>query len=290
MDTKRQNTIFPGPSKLPWGLVPVLYFGLVVVSHEWVSTVYSQVVRHFGRSKMESTLSGASWVLGVLVGSWCLFMFKQRDKEAIRLLLLWGAVLSLMVVADGLLIVTNIERIHYPQYALLAILLRMALSDDFLVIVLATLAGMLDEFVQFVWNPQYTKYLDFNDFVLNALGAVAGVLLFRTLWTKDRQATESLPKVRGWTYGVTGAVLLMTGLAVWAGRIMPYRAGEEGFEVLTQVGGKLTFVLSFVTHPNSWTVSEYGRSYHVLSGLEGLVVLALVLLVCRFLLGRDFGR
>lgn len=279
------------PSRRPnlyWGLISALYFVFVTVSHEWVTEIYSQVFNHFGRAAMESTLHVGSLALAVLMAGVCLFMFRRTHSINIRILILWVSMSLLIFAVDRLLVVTNIERIHYPQYAILALLLRMALADDFLVAFLATLAGMLDEFMQFVWNPQYTKYVDFNDFVLNALGAVAGVTLFLTLSSRARSAIIVLRKTRMFAYIMTGAVLGLCSLGVWMGRIIVYVAPQEDFHVLTRIGGKLAFVLSFMNNPDFWTVSEYGRRYHILSPLEGLVVLTLLLAVYKYLLpGAD---
>jgi hypothetical protein len=90
-------------------------------------------------------------------------------------------VVALMYVADHYLIVNNIERIHFPQYAMLALLLGLSLRNEMLIFFVTTFAGFVDEFLQFAMDPMKTNYLDFNDIVLNILGAAAGVVLLMGL-------------------------------------------------------------------------------------------------------------
>jgi hypothetical protein len=233
---------------------------------------------------MESSLHSGSLALAVLVAAVGAFMLIRADNRNTRVLILWGSVGLLIFATDRLLIVTNVERIHYPQYAILSILLLMSFGHEFFVVFLATFAGMIDEFTQFVWHPQHTKYLDFNDFVLNALGALLGVTLFLTLSSRARLATRKLRRIRIVTYVVAGSILGLAGVGALMGRIIPYMGEGHNFQVLTRIDGKLAFVLSFIDNPDFWTVSEYGRRYHILSPLEGMIVLGLLLALYRYLL------
>ena len=76
------------------------------------------------------------------------------------------------------IVVNGIEAIHYPQYALLAWLLvrsGMGLERSWLT---ATALGAIDEIWQWQTLPRAVPgYLDWNDIVLNAVGAALGVLV-----------------------------------------------------------------------------------------------------------------
>ncbi|MGA1871606.1 MAG: hypothetical protein ACMUJM_24015 [bacterium] len=271
--------------KLWWGLGTFLYYIMVVATHEWVSKVYSQLVADFGRSFTESMLHAASLLLAVvMVGTCCTIILKRKNARDIRVIMLWMGIFFLIVAADRFLIVTNVERIHYPQYAILAILVIMVIPDDFLAIFFTTLGGAVDELIQFVWHPKYTKYLDFNDFVLNALGALAGVTLFLTVSSRARKARTRLRKVRASAYMLAGSIVVFGTLGMRIGWIVPLLPREGDFEVFTRVGGKRAFVLSFISNPYFWTVSEYGRTYHILSPLEGFIVLFFLLTLFRYAL------
>ena len=82
-----------------------------------------------------------------------------------------------MILAKAFLLVAAIENIHYPQYALIVIVLAragLALEPSWLI---AVGFGVLDEYYQFVMLPRGTpNYLDADDIVLNAIGALLGVI------------------------------------------------------------------------------------------------------------------
>lgn len=97
----------------------------------------------------------------------------------------WGLWLAAVVMVDRWLLVTVNEYAHYPQYALVAWLLAFLLDPQrrhfafARVLFWTTLLGVVDELTQYLYlAAAYGDYLDFNDFLLNLLGAVAGLLLY----------------------------------------------------------------------------------------------------------------
>ena len=97
----------------------------------------------------------------------------------------WAAWLAAVIVQDRFLIYSFPEYLHYPQYALLAFLIARFHDPDRTefaigpVLLAVTLLGIADEALQYTWiTISYSNYLDFNDFLLNLLGAAAGLLLY----------------------------------------------------------------------------------------------------------------
>lgn len=88
------------------------------------------------------------------------------------------ALLACVLVAKALLLVAPIEYIHLPQYALVSVLLvkgGLPLEWAWLA---ATGLGALDEGFQFVFLRRgRPEYFDWNDIVLNAIGASWGLAL-----------------------------------------------------------------------------------------------------------------
>ncbi|MBW2109715.1 MAG: hypothetical protein JRI36_13795 [Deltaproteobacteria bacterium] len=270
-----------------WAMVALGYLVFVVLSHDWVSDLYAWIVGHCNRVTLEAWLRVGALGLGVLSVSACLIPSRKRGYVGFRESILWWIMLVVFLVgADWFLIVTNIELIHYPQYAVLAVLFRLAVWDDFFAVFLTTVGGIFDELVQFIWNPQYTKYIDFNDCVLNALGGMLGITLFLIATPQVSRMTAGLRKVKAWVYSITGALVALVIVAEWSGRIIRYSPSDAGFRLVTQAGGKAAFVLSFVRNEGFWTVSEYGRHYHILSMVEALIVLALLLGAFRWFCRR----
>ena len=96
----------------------------------------------------------------------------------------WAAWLVVVIAADRFLIYSFPEYLHYPQYALLAFLIARFHDPDRTafaigpVLLAVTVLGIADEALQYTWiTISYSNYLDFNDFLLNLLGGIAGLLL-----------------------------------------------------------------------------------------------------------------
>jgi hypothetical protein len=86
---------------------------------------------------------------------------------------------ALTAAAQRWLLVSNVELIHFPQFALVAALLSVAGFDPMAAWLGATAAGVLDETYQHlvIYKGVAGTYFDFNDIFLNAVGATWGVLL-----------------------------------------------------------------------------------------------------------------
>ena len=278
-------------------LAATAYFVFVLFSHKWVSLLYLKIFNQFGRSTMEASMHLGTLLMGIAVIAGCLFILKQKKSLNVQILLLWVSMVALIIFADIFLIVTNIERIHYIQYAFLSILIRMIILDNYFALFLTVLAGVLDELFQYVWAPEYTRYLDFNDFVLNLLGGLFGILLYLTFVSKERLINRYMTKAKVSVYVALGLVLGAVWLGIWGGRIISYDPQESEFSVIREINGRKVFVLSFVQYPAFWTLTDYGRRYHILSPLEGTALLGILLLGYKFLLGgrlqhgrRNSGR
>ncbi len=87
---------------------------------------------------------------------------------------------ALTVATQRWLLVTNIELIHFPQFALMSVLFLAAGVAPKWAWVLGSLAGALDESYQHlvIYADVAGTYFDINDILLNAIGAAWGVCLF----------------------------------------------------------------------------------------------------------------
>jgi hypothetical protein len=114
---------------------------------------------------------GAVWA-AVLVA-------RGTGRLRFRALALWLATLGLAALAQRWLLVVNIELVHLPQYALLALVLIGAGLTPETAWAGAVLLGALDEGYQHLvlYAGRPDTYLDYNDMLLNALGAQLAVVL-----------------------------------------------------------------------------------------------------------------
>lgn len=113
----------------------------------------------------------------------CPWLAVRLARRSWRLLALCVALLLLMAAVDSLWLATMSERVHYLQYAVLALGLRVLLGSPALALAVAALIGVGDEayqaFVLYADRPDLP--LDFKDMGLNVIGACLGMLIYEAL-------------------------------------------------------------------------------------------------------------
>ena len=273
-------------------LIPLVYFLVVSFPHHFVSGLLDEyVLVPYGMDAVQSYANLFSYVLLfglILLG---VRAVKLQGRESVRYLAAWFVTIALMYVVDRFLIVNNIERIHFPQYAVLAMLLALSLKQGTLIFVVSAFAGMIDEFQQYVLKPSHTNYLDFNDFVLNILGAALGVLIVLSLFRRDSTSLtsyeDSFRRVfRRVVLGVASAI----GLAILAGRLTLYAdVPKHSRHVVDLVEGKWQFILSFQKDDKFWVIADNGKQFHAMTVFEGVVVVTFFM-VCYWFAIRWLDR
>jgi hypothetical protein len=174
-----------------------------------------------------------------------------------------AALLMLSAMTYGaytLLMIANIELIHFPQYALMTGVLLLGGNPASVSWVTAVAAGVADEAYQYlvIYAGRPDTYLDFNDMVLNAIGVTWMVLLIAA-GTRP-PTTAPTDRLRSWPAAVFLVAALL--LLLW---------------------------LDPPTFSPFWRRAATGRDYRVLSGAEGLLVALLLWGVARLGIGRGPG-
>jgi len=156
------------------------YFVMVVMPHEEVGLMISQLFRPYSRDTYNFVLMLCS--LGGLF-IYMYMVYKNHNKPASTLVISYLVLnLLLAVVCFKVLFVMNVEAIHFVQYAIFAILCFPLVNNYNLTLVYTTIAGAIDEAYQFyVLAPERTEYYDFNDVIINLIGGVFGLILLRSL-------------------------------------------------------------------------------------------------------------
>jgi len=181
------------------------------------------------------------------------------------------------------LLVANLESIHYPQYALLAVPV-FALTTSFGQTVLAiTLLGAVDEAYQFFVLENW-KYFDFNDIILNLVGGGIGVLLVFTFSTRRPAARTR----RLWRL-VRSPLFLATFLVVAAGFLL-YLLGLLKLYPGPDAAGAWIVLSKVASSDAFWITLPWGRKYHVLTPIEGLVLAGVLTGCYAFMDGEGAGE
>ena len=234
----------------------------------------------FGFIRITDFVSYLSWGAFAGLVTYLALKFRYGHNRKVTLSC-WAAWCLFVLGTHHFFIYSANEYIHYPQYAILACLLAPVFDRErtgtgaVRILFWATFLGILDEINQYVYLcPQYGEYLDFNDFFLNELGAMAGVLLFygfrerrmfpptdRTFWrTKEAKFAAMM--------------LCVVLLLAFSDRLKvsaPYDLPPGGFH---WVEGSLKLFLERKSGVyGSWQKANPSGNYYVVNPLTGIVLL-----------------
>ena len=268
------------------------YFLASILLHKRMCDLADFLVEKLTRARLDDYLFQVEYlfifILALFLG-W--FIFKGREKR-VYLLFFGGAVGSAAYVANKFLLVVHLEKIHYPQYAILTVLLLLWIKNAYSVLKIATCLGIVDELYQwyFLSSNRRTTYIDFNDMILNLLGGLMGILIFFSLKYLRKEHKNGYPKLREVYQPLMNkltprkiykiVVLILLGLAI-PSLIFPsilvsvFQDVHQAFLISYQVG-KGNFLIT----------SPGGLSFHVLTPIEGGCLLILMLIASKVLLAR----
>ncbi len=193
----------------------------------------------------------------------------SRERRALGL---WGALLLAGMLGAELGLVSVVsEAVHFLQYAIATLLLLPLAGAAGEAMIWATLVGIADESFQYwVLHRDWGIYLDFNDIVLNAVGAaLGGWVAVAALGLRGRSDAPRFSALR--SRALVAAVLLLAAGLLLVG------TGRVGLTA-AEAGPGTWFVLDRGTPPTSfWTVAEWAeKRYHVLTPREGAAIVAVV--------------
>ncbi|MGD0036931.1 MAG: hypothetical protein ABSC53_06535 [Bacteroidota bacterium] len=260
-------------------ILPLVYFLAVSLPHYPVSDwIDHTILIPYGFQVVQQSADILSILLLVIIFALGFKVVRVYRLDAVRHLGIWVLLLILMYIADRILIVNNIERIHFPQYAVLSLILGWSLRNEMLIFFTSSFAGFIDEFLQYIMDPNRDNYLDFNDIVFNMLGAALGVALLmslRTPSTGEIQKYEKRFQVVFKTIVTALAILVVVTFVL--GRFVLVAEQVKPRNILSVIDGKLSFIMSFERHDQFWQRSPaHGKAFHVLSPFEGLSILFLL--------------
>jgi len=186
------------------------------------------------------------------------YLYKKNTHNKI-FFISWLLLFAFIFVINQYFLATPIENIHFFQYAIIAYFLLIAfkqLKVNYLLsksLFIVTVLGVIDEFMQYFYiTRSYSNYLDFNDFWLNMLGAIAGLLLFLTQYsiTKDKfQARLLISSKELWFLFIS---IVTSSTLIWFNNISIERKANSY---------------------SQWNPDFFSSTFYVLSPTEGFIVL-----------------
>ncbi|MEY3053200.1 MAG: hypothetical protein RLY31_2985, partial [Bacteroidota bacterium] len=168
--------------------------------------------------------------------------------------------------------VIMVEVVHFVQYGILATLVFSLLPRYGPTLLVCILAACLDESWQhFVLSPEKSAYLDFNDLLLDGLGA--GLSL---VWLRTRNIVWVIRTASPYRFSVAGTLLVLAlSAAAHLAGVLHYHDPSNPD----------TLRWSMVRQPweGWWHTVHPNVTFHIVRPMEGLLWLTLLFLVVRTL-------
>ena len=230
-------------------ILVTFYFLMVTLPHEWVGIQTAKVFGEMTRDNYNLIILVIGLVLLAIYLIPLFLNLMKRQKKFIPLFYL-AATIALTVLTFNTLVIVNIEIIHFIQYAVLAVLV-FPLFNRFLPSLFKVMGmGFADEAYQYyVLAPERTNYFDFNDVILNAIGAAFGLVFLRT-YPEIKQFIKLQARYKErHVYVFWAASILLFYTLVYFGFIQMWPA-EDGQNHWTLLVKKVPESFWSVVHPN----------------------------------------
>ncbi|WP_428356850.1 VanZ family protein [Methyloprofundus sp.] len=161
-----------------WAFVAMLY-AFYIWGHIPVSNVCYALSDQYTPGVYRHYVLLAGKVLLVAFISWLIYLLLKAQQRLLKSIA-WIMFASMLFFYYVDLVKISIEYVHFVQYCLLTILLCMIYAKKvYLAIVLALVAGLLDE----VYQALPKDPMNWRDTLLNVVGVIWGGLLY---WTMHR--------------------------------------------------------------------------------------------------------
>ena len=254
-----------GRNKIITVLLGIAVYFCIVTFHDEVTTLVIKIRNSLGLELFNSYL--AYGFLALLIFILIIFFYQSlKSRQKILKSVLSLIVSAMMIISFRLLMVYNIEAIHFVEYMLVAIILLPVIRSYGETVFWVTILGMLDELFQYRFLTPDFEYFDFNDSTLNLLGAGAGALLIFVL-------NDNAIEIRRIKWYRSPAVL--TGLGLLTVFLVLLISQKISINPVETPG--TWFSVNRVTLPDDfWKEAYPGRRFHILRPIEGIMVMILL--------------
>lgn len=257
----------------------IIVYLLVTLPHEIVGITIAGIFKGVPRSQYDLTILIFSLIILLFFGIYLFLQINRLDKPRYPVAFFTLCLLCIAV-SFNMLIIVNIEIIHFIQYCFLAILLFPLSKNLFTTIVLVTFLGAIDEAYQYYFlSPERTNYYDFNDVILNLLGAVMGMIFLRSHKGIRALLLDSISTFKKTWTRYFGMVLLLT-LVVWQKDLVQKGINTVNLD-LDWTGYGAILIRKHTT--SFWTEIPPQILYHVVQPIEGLLIITTLLFIFSFL-------
>lgn len=277
IDKKRKYTLsklisFIGKNPILNWILVVVYYAIAVLPHEQVGVwIAKNIMKPLGRDMYNHRMFMIAAIgigLYALVVLWNIFK-KKKHIQWIPFIYLFVNI-GLAIASWHFLFVFNVEAIHFLQYAILSILLFPLFRRYGETLFWCTLLGAIDEAYQYFYlSPNRTDYYDFNDIILDLIGAAFGLILIRSFSPLLRKATKWY---RSGVFYCSMGLTLLIGLLYGLGklRFYPDEAHSNAWLLVKKI-------------PEGFWTTLKPVVFHIVQPLEGMLIIICLLVGFSFL-------
>jgi len=242
-----------------------VYSIVTIAAHEEVNQWVRALQGRLGRDGFAALV----WAVSVLLVM-AFLLALTRAPRAARASIAVGLALWLVAAAFvyRYLFTVASEGVHFAQYAGLVLLVFPLVGRVAAAMLIANLIGIADEAYQF-WglHPDWGVYLDWNDIVLNALGALLGALLLALAGVRPRRSRRAF----GVAFALTLLLLAGGAALVASGRIVLHAGADRA----AAAHAWLVLDRGDVASQPFWVTADWAQKrYHVLLPGAGAAAVA----------------
>lgn len=273
--TKSRRLSFRTQHPLVNVLLVIGYVVFIVFAHEWFVNLSVQVMNSLSLevyNRLVATIIGLGLASVLALIGWAIRSKTQVQRSGIPFL-----VFSVLGLTAHFFLFTemNIEFIHAMEFGLLATLIYPLVGRFGAAAVCAFPVMLFDEWYQYQVLFDYVEYFDFNDILLDLLGAGLFLSVLRTFGRKT--PVNDRPLFQRWEFYALVLMACVMGVLLATSIIVPYPDNSVSTTWL---------VLNAISEPYGfWRVHPLiGSTYHVLEPIPGLLT---VFSVCFFYFAMD---
>ena len=245
-------------------LATAAFYMLTVLPHEVVGAAIGSLFEESGRQVYDRTMliilmAALAIYAGMLIRS----LNKNRDR-LIKGLIFLAVTLVLCILSMKMLVVINVEAIHFVQYGILAALVfQLVRRYDYTCWIILLLAFFDESYQHFFLTPNRFAHLDFNDIFLDLVGAGFGL---SSLYCLGKRNGPQIPAIRNGIIGAYTAIIISASILYITGHMRIWPTDGEELAPVQIFHKKIS---------GFWTTVRKVHQYHIMRPIEGIVAFVL---------------
>lgn len=256
-----------GRNKIVSVLAGIAVYFSIVAFHDEITGLVIKLRNNVGRDQYNDYFA-YGFLAHMIIVLIIMIYYSLRERQKLLKLSLVAVISALSLVSYRVLMTYNIEAIHFVEYMLLAMILMPVIRSYGETVFWVTILGILDELFQYRFLTPNFEYFDFNDNILNLIGAGAGVVMIFILGGDAVQ----LRKMKWYR-----SPAVITGLGLLIIFFILLISGKMTVNPPELPGSDTWFWLNRKKMPDEfWTTGYPGRNFHILRPMEGIILMYLL--------------